>query len=67
MREASCWTDHRLVRAKLHIDLPRMHHGEKRMLPFAVYKLVSIAARDEYRCHLEFVARSPLESTFDLG
>lgn len=53
MKGATCWTDHKLVRAKLHIDLPRMHHEEKRMLPFAVHKLVSITARDEYRCHLE--------------
>lgn len=53
MRGASCWTDHKLVRAKLRLDLPKMHHGEKRMLPFAVHKLVSIAAKDEYRSHLE--------------
>ena len=53
MRGATCWIDHKLVQTKQRIDLPKMHHGEKRMLPFAVHKLVSTAARDEYRCHLE--------------
>ena len=45
-------------RSQVGNDLLRMHHGEKRMLPSAVYKFVP---RDEYRCHLESLLQ------FDLG
>ena len=53
MRGASCWTDHKLVRAKLKINLPKLHQGEKRVLPSAIHKLNATAVRDWYRCHLE--------------
>ena len=53
MRGATCWTDHKLVRAKLKIDLPELHQREKRVLPFAVHKLNASTARDAYRRHLE--------------
>ena len=32
MRGASCWTDHKLVKAKLQVNLPRVFRGEKRSL-----------------------------------
>ena len=55
MRGATCWTDHKLVRAKLNINIPKLHQGEKRVLPFAIHKLNATAARDVYRCYLESV------------
>ena len=53
MRGANCWTDHKLVRAKVMIGQPKMHSREKRLLPFSVHLLSSSAARDEYRIQLE--------------
>lgn len=55
MRGANCWTDHKLVRAKLVVNLQHMHKRERRMLPFSVHQLSTSARRDEYRCHLEKV------------
>ena len=55
MRGANCWTDHKLVRAKLVVNLQRRHKGEKRILPFSVHQLSTSARRDEYRCYLEKV------------
>lgn len=34
MRGANGWTDHKLVRAKLMVNLSRTHRVEKRMMPF---------------------------------
>ena len=54
MRGANCWTDHRLVRAKLNIVVPRRSGGGgKRCIPFAVHELVISTKRDEYRRALE--------------
>ena len=53
MRGATCWTDHNLVRAKVKISMPKLHQGEKRMLPLAVDKLNAAAVRDGYRCCLD--------------
>ena len=53
MRGATCWTDHKLVRAKLRIDLPKIQCHQKRPLPFSVHLLSSTAVRDEYRVQLD--------------
>ena len=54
MRGANCWTDHRLVRAKLKVALPRKCvRGERKMLPFAVHRLSDFGMRDDYRKALE--------------
>ena len=52
-RGANCWTDHKLVRAKLSFGLPRMHKTERKLLPFSVCKLSSTVCKD--RSHLEKV------------
>ena len=53
MRGANCWTDHKLVRAKLRVGLPQVRgRREKRLLPFSVHKLTASVERDEYREHL---------------
>ena len=54
MRGANCWTDHKLVRAKLNIVVPH-HAGKKGMcMPFAVHKLsTSEARREEYQESLQ--------------
>ena len=44
MRGANCWMDHKLVRAKMRIDLPKVHTKEKRSMPFSVHLLSSSAA-----------------------
>ena len=49
MRGANCWTDHKLVRAKLSFGLPSVHKGEKKLLPFSVHRFSSAACRDEYK------------------
>ena len=54
MRGANCWTDHRLVRAKLNIVVPRFRGGgEKSCIPFTVHRFSISAKRDEYREVLE--------------
>ena len=54
MRGANCWTDHKLVRAKLKDTVPRSaKRKEKISLPFAIHKLKTPAKRDEYREVLE--------------
>ena len=58
MRGANCWTDHKLVRAKLMADLSRAHRAEKRMMPFSVHKLSTTNSRDEYK---KCVARLSLQ------
>ena len=56
MRGANCWTDHKLVRAKLRIAQPHVRgRGGKRILPFSVHKPSAPAMRDEYRSPLEMV------------
>ena len=53
---ANCWTDHKLVRAKLRIAVPpSCSRKAKRMLPFFVHKFSASAMRDDYRSHLEKV------------
>ena len=37
MRGANCWTDHKLVRAKLVVNLQHMLKGERRIFPFSVH------------------------------
>ena len=50
MRGANCWTDHKLVRAKLNIVVPRYAgRKEKSCIPFAVHELSTSARRDEYQ------------------
>ena len=54
MRGASCWTDHKLVRARFSFQLyGEGMRREKKALPFSVYKLESAAVRDKFRCCLE--------------
>ena len=53
MRGATYWIDHKLVRAKLRIDLPKIQCHQKRPLPFSIHLLSSTAVRDEYRVQLE--------------
>ena len=54
MRGASCWTDHKLVRARFSFQLYcEGMRREKKALPFSVYKLESAAVRDKFRCCLE--------------
>ena len=54
MRGANCWSDHKLVRAKLRVRLPHFSSGrEKKLLPFAVHELGSRDRREEYRVVLE--------------
>ena len=49
MRGANCWTDHKLVRAKLKVNVPHSaKRKEKISLPFAIHKLETPAKRDEY-------------------
>ena len=38
-RGANCWTDHKLVRAKLRVDLPCIYSRGEKILPFSVHKL----------------------------
>ena len=50
MRGANCLTDHKLVRAKLNIVVPRYAgRKEKSCIPFAVHELSTSARRDEYQ------------------
>ena len=50
MRGAKCWTDHRLVRAKLNIVVPRCAgRKEKTCKPFAVHELNTRARRGKYQ------------------
>ena len=50
MRGANCWSDHRLVRAKLRVNPIHSHSIRgKKSAPFAVYKLRDSAYRDRYR------------------
>ena len=49
MRGANCWTDHKLVRAKLKVTVPHSAKREEKIsLPFAIHKLKTPAKRDEY-------------------
>ena len=49
MRGANCWTDHKLVRAKLKVVVPRYAGRKKKnCLPFAVHELSTRSKRDEY-------------------
>ena len=50
MRGANCWSDHRLVRAKLRINSNHSHSNKRdKPAPFAVHKLRDSAYRDRYR------------------
>ena len=52
MRGANCWTDHKMVRAKLSV---RPFHSQSRKrvtIPFAVHHLREQASRDRYREYL---------------
>ena len=54
MRGANCWTDHKLVRAKLKVTVPRSaKRKEKISLHVSIHKLKIPAKRDEYREVLE--------------
>ena len=53
MRGANCWTDHKLVRAKLQVQAPRKAGGGERSLPFAVHELECREKQKEYRERLE--------------
>ena len=54
MRGANCWTDHKMVRAKLRAQLPHTSGSRgKKSVPFAVHELCSKAKRDEYADCLE--------------
>ena len=54
MRGANCWTDNKLVRAKLNIVTPRLRSGvEKSCTFFAVYERAVRTKRDGYRAVLE--------------
>ena len=54
MRGANCWTDHKMVRAKLRVQLPHTNGSRgKKSVPFAVHELCSKAKRDEYADCLE--------------
>ena len=49
MRGANCWTDHRLVRAKINIVISRFRSGGvTSCIPFAVHELAMSEKRDEY-------------------
>lgn len=61
MRGANCWTDHRMVRAKLCLGVMRFGRKQSRPLPLAVHKLDSQQVRDEYRELLESVLQNSLE------
>ena len=41
MRGANCWTDHKPVRAKLRVTVPRSAKTKEISLPFAIHKLKS--------------------------
>lgn len=54
MRGANCWTDHKLVREKLNIVIPRCRgKGEMGCTPFAVHELASSVKRVAYCEKLE--------------
>ena len=54
MRGANCWADHRMVRAKLKLQLPRSSGAkDKKSAPFAVHELSTKKRRNEYRNCLE--------------
>ena len=48
MREASCWTDHYLVRMKLQVGLAQRKSSSAQRLPLAVHTLHNIEKRDAY-------------------
>ena len=54
MRGVNCWTDNKLVRAKLKVTVPHSaERKEKISLPFAIHKLKTPAKRVEYHEVLE--------------
>jgi hypothetical protein len=54
MRGANCWTDHKMVRAKLRISLLQASSSrDKKSVPFAVHELYKQPRRDEYVKSLE--------------
>ena len=54
MKGANCWTNHKLVRAKLRLTLPHVcGKREKRMQPFSAHKRSAPGKRDECSSHLE--------------
>ena len=59
MRGANCWTDHRMVRAKLRLGLQVPGRREERVLPFSVHELSSDASREEYRCLFDLPSSPP--------
>lgn len=69
MGGTNCWPDHTLVRAKLRLELPRVHCSSKKIvLPISVQKFVAPAARDEYRSQLENVLENhPYEPDLSSG
>ena len=55
MMEATCWTDHKLVRAELRVRLPQTSGSrDKKSVPFAVHELSRKAKRDEYAWRTNF-------------
>ena len=54
VRGGNCWTDHKLVRAKLKVTVPHSaKRKEKISLPLAIHELKTPAKWDEYRQVLE--------------
>ena len=54
MRGANCWTDHRMVRAKLKLQLPRTSGAkDRKSAPFAMHELSTEKRTNEYRNCLE--------------
>ena len=50
MRGASCWSDHYLVRAKLHFGFQKVVSTKTlRKKPLAVHRLVCVSVKDKYQ------------------
>ena len=47
MRGANCWTDHRLVRMRVRLQLPKQKRAQGGGVPLAIYNLKNKEVRDE--------------------
>ena len=49
MRQANCWTDHQMVRAKLRLRAISQKTKRNLVKPFVTHRLYNLAVRDEYK------------------